>query len=150
MQDPLKTFFLSVAIHFTLDDVVERTLHFVINAVHPIFNFAFGFARLFKGIGLTFIRSHVSDNLVALSKSQLFTVIEQFQQVLLDVLRVTRTQNLKQVIIRDEVEARENALLAVKIVSQRFLAAVKFKGNVLELIETLTTFSLNTAVKDNR
>jgi hypothetical protein len=49
----------------------------------------------------------------------------------LDRFRIRGTQNLQEIIVRDEVESWEAHLLGFKIVSQTLLALIKIEGDAL-------------------
>jgi hypothetical protein len=105
-HNPLQSVHLSVEKYGLFAENVQSLLHLFIDSGHPVLNVALWFDRVFELVDFAFVGSHVSDCFVARAESKLFAVVIKFQQVRLDSLGVTGTQDLQKIVIWDEVKTR--------------------------------------------
>ena len=118
LSNPLNTVLFRVIVDTSLCNHCKGPLHLIINSAHPFFDLAFRFNWGFELILFTFIRSHVSNDLISLTECKLLTVVKQLEHMWLDGFNVRSTQNLKQIFIGNEVESWTDHLLRVQILGK--------------------------------
>lgn len=114
-HDPLNAVHFSVEKYRFLAENVQSLFHLFVNSSHPVFNVAFWFYGVFELVNFAFIGGHVGYGLVSGSESKLFTVIVELEQVGLDCLGVAGTQDLKEIVIWNEVEARQHLTFVFEV-----------------------------------